>query len=125
MVQIGISIEPLADLVQQTPAALHTAPTATDLALFSQARLLCYCCWVHDAAQRTVESLFHYACSFSTTPEQVCFQWNARCGSCMQTFERLQAGEEFIPISVLNRWHESYLAKLARDPFFWRNTSSD
>jgi hypothetical protein len=70
-VQIGISVEPLSELVQQTPATLHNAPTTTDLTLFSQVSASIRAVRSLTMGQRTVESLFNYACSFSTSPEQV------------------------------------------------------
>eukprot|EP00053_Salpingoeca_punica_P028014 m.26643 g.26643 ORF g.26643 m.26643 type:complete len:199 (+) comp9962_c0_seq1:84-680(+) len=47
---VGISVEPLADLAQQTPVTQAAAPTASDLTLFTQ---------------RMLESLLNYASSFA------------------------------------------------------------
>eukprot|EP00039_Didymoeca_costata_P005132 m.78759 g.78759 ORF g.78759 m.78759 type:complete len:194 (-) comp12688_c0_seq1:1656-2237(-) len=53
--QIGISIEPKTDLMQQTPVAAAAAPTVSDFAVFSE---------------KMLESFFNFASSFSSPREQ-------------------------------------------------------
>eukprot|EP00042_Codosiga_hollandica_P030936 m.183458 g.183458 ORF g.183458 m.183458 type:complete len:208 (-) comp53499_c0_seq1:192-815(-) len=95
-IQIGVAIEPIESLAQQTPASTYTAPTLSDLALFSQ---------------KMVEHLYNFAASFTTS--------QAEAG------RQVAMGESFFPISALTRWHQTILQRLSYDPYFWRTLSSD
>lgn len=36
-----------------------------------------------------------------------------------------QVDTEWVPLGALQRWHEIYLAKLEKDPSFWRRLGSE
>eukprot|EP00730_Choanoeca_flexa_P018285 TRINITY_DN8883_c0_g2_i2.p1 TRINITY_DN8883_c0_g2~~TRINITY_DN8883_c0_g2_i2.p1 ORF type:complete len:201 (+),score=32.76 TRINITY_DN8883_c0_g2_i2:180-782(+) len=92
MAQIGVSIEPLADLMQQTEANHAKATSASDFAGF---------------ANYAVESLINFVGSFTVTQDEAMF--------------RAAQGEDgWVPIGCVNKWLESINAKLQHDPTFWR-----
>ena len=55
-------------------------------------------------AQKMVENFFNFAGSFASEREQAL----------------RQADQTWIPLGALQRWHENFVAKLQRDPNFWR-----
>eukprot|EP00045_Choanoeca_perplexa_P008336 m.77086 g.77086 ORF g.77086 m.77086 type:complete len:201 (-) comp14451_c0_seq1:1794-2396(-) len=92
MAQIGVSIEPLADLLQQTEANHATATTASDFAGF---------------AAFAVESLVNFVGSFTVRQDEAMM--------------RAAQGEDgWVPIGCVNKWLENTMSKLQHNPSFWR-----
>lgn len=91
--QLGIAIEPLTALVQQTPVTGVSAPTASTFAEFTEKMLLTF---------------YNYAASFSASKQSIC----SGLGSL---------SEEYVPMSTLNKWFQEFKAKLQRDPNFWKS----
>ena len=87
--QIGISLEPLAQLAQQTPVANAAPSTLNSFVQFTQTML---------------ENFVNYATSFSIAQAQMTPNPN----------------ENFVPMSVVQKWYSMFERKLASDPNFWK-----
>eukprot|EP01147_Barroeca_monosierra_P002486 gene2486-5416_t len=88
--QIGISIEPLAEIEQATAASKTRPSKESDMLQF---------------INFAVESLFNFVTSFATDSE---------------TIQQYGTKETWFPLSALHRWRERLEARLVHNPFFWR-----
>ncbi|PRP80618.1 hypothetical protein PROFUN_11561 [Planoprotostelium fungivorum] len=103
VVQLGISIEPLAQLEmqdQQKKASSRPAPAPTD-ALVAGGSLVLTPQEVVKFVQRTLKHMQEYVMSFSVRP----------AGAIVES----------IPTEVFVKWFQNYSAKLQKDPTFWKN----
>lgn len=91
LAQIGVSVEPLSQLAQQTPAPQAAAAQA--IPAFS------------EFSTKMAESLFNYTSSFSQTQAQM----------------TPQPEELFVPLSSLKKWYENFQRRLQHNPFFWKS----
>ncbi|GFO01343.1 protein hikeshi-like [Plakobranchus ocellatus] len=91
LAQIGISVEPLVQLAQQTPAPQAAAAQAVPA--FS------------EFSTKMAENLFNYASSFAQTQAQM----------------MPQPEELFVPLSTLKKWYENFQRRLQHNPFFWKS----
>ena len=90
MAQVGVSVEPLDQLAQQTPVSAAAVSTVDSFVQFTQ---------------KTLDSLYNFACSFSVTQAQM----------------TPSPGETFIPSSCILRWYENFQRRLAQNPTFWKS----
>jgi hypothetical protein len=89
MAQIGISIEPLAQLAQQTPVSNATPSNLNSFVQFTQ---------------KMLENFVNYATSFSITQAQM----------------TPNPSENFVPMSVVQKWYSTFERRLASDQNFWK-----
>ena len=89
--QIGISLEPLAQISEKTPATISEKPsTSTTFVEFTQ---------------KMLTNVFNYCSSFARK-------------QCEMTPE---PSESFVPMSSLQKWYETFQRRIAMDPNFWKN----
>ncbi|RUS77733.1 hypothetical protein EGW08_014492 [Elysia chlorotica] len=91
LAQIGVSVEPLVQLSQQTPAPQVAASQAVPT--------------FAEFSTKMAESLFNYASSFAQTQAQM----------------TPQPTEQFVPLSTLNKWYDNFQRRLQQNPFFWKS----
>lgn len=91
--QLGIAVEQLAELAQQTPITGVAAPKASTFVEFTEKMLLTF---------------YNYAASFSVSKQAI----SSSFGS---------SSEEYVPMSILNKWFQEFKTKLQRDPNFWKS----
>nr|XP_039255984.1 protein Hikeshi-like [Styela clava] len=92
--QLGIAVEPLTMLVQQTPVSGISAPKATTLMEFTQ---------------KMLQTFYNYASSFACSRETIS---NSLVGS---------PSDQFVPLNTLDKWFIEFQSKLQRDPNFWKS----
>eukprot|EP01134_Creolimax_fragrantissima_P003589 CFRG3589T1 len=89
--QLGVSVEPLSELAQQTPATTSNAlSNPTNLVVFTE---------------KILTSFMNYAMSFSYTPEQMA----------------QRPMEMYVPLAVVRQWFEKFQSKLHANPNFWKD----
>lgn len=93
---VGVSVEPLAEIVQKTPSADTTASTVHSFTEFSQ---------------KMLENFFNYAGSFAASPAQI----------AMQQQQMGSLNESFIPFSALQQWYVNFQRRLKSNPDFWKS----
>ena len=93
---VGISVEPLSELVQKTPSADTMASTVDSFTEF---------------CQKMLENFFNYAGSFATGPAQIVMQ-QQMAGS---------SNESYIPFSALQQWYLNFQRRLQSNPDFWKS----
>lgn len=86
---VGISVEPISQLAQQTPPQNTQASTIDSHTEFSQ---------------KMLENFFNFASSFAVMPGQ---------GPINMT-------ENYVPLSVVQRWYENFIRKMQANPNFWK-----
>ena len=91
MAQIGISLEPLAQLAQQTPAQGTTASGVDSFVAFSQTML---------------ENFMNYAASFTVSPAQIM---------------SAGPSDTYVPLSTLQKWYSNFERRLQHNPHFWKS----
>ncbi|KAK2141896.1 hypothetical protein LSH36_1023g02068 [Paralvinella palmiformis] len=89
--KMGISMEPLAQLAQMTPAA-NTSISKLDTFV--------------EFSTKTLENFFNYASSFALTPSQM---------------QPAHATQTFVPMNTLQNWFQIFQRRLQANPYFWRN----
>lgn len=97
--QIGISIEPLANVVQMVPAVETTASNLTSFAEFMN---------------KTVSNLFNYCSSFSRNTSEL-------AGNPFQTTNPATSNTQYVPLSTIQSWYENYTRRLSADQNFWKS----
>jgi len=91
--QIGISVEPLAQINEKTPATISERPsTSTTFVEFTQ---------------KMLNNVFNYCSSFARK-------------QCEMTPE---PNESFVPLSSLQKWYETFQRRMAMDQNFWKSLS--
>lgn len=89
--QLGISIDPLQDLIQQTPIpGSNSVPPAT----------------LTEFCQKMLQTFYNYSSSFA--------QSRADLAQSMSS-------EQYVPLATLDKWFLEFKAKLALDPNFWKS----
>ena len=89
---IGISVEPLEQIAQQTPASNTQASTVDSFTEFSQ---------------KMLQSFFNYASSFAVTP--------------MMSQMPINPMENYVPLNSVRNWYDSFLRRMQADPNYWKN----
>ena len=87
---VGISVEPLATIEAQTPAAQTEAVKVSTFMEFGQ---------------KMVENLFNFATSFAVSGGEM---------------NMSRSGETFVPFSCLQQWYSNFERRLQHDPNFWK-----
>ncbi|CAK8679810.1 unnamed protein product [Clavelina lepadiformis] len=96
--QLGISLEPLAELAQQVPVtSVNPSEQAATFEEFVNNMLM---------------SFYNYSTSFSKSLAEIASIASTMDGSVGQT--------QFLPLSVLENWQKLFQAKLSRDVNFWK-----
>ena len=90
---IGISVEPLHQIAQQTPASNTQASTVDSFTEFSQ---------------KMLQSFLNYSSSFAVTP-------------VMMSQMQLNPMENYVPLSSVQSWYDSFLRRMQADPNYWKN----
>lgn len=93
---VGVSVEPLAEIVQKTPSADTVASTVDTFTEFSQ---------------KMLENFFNYAASFAASPAQIAMQQQVVGG----------LNESYIPFSALQQWYMNFQRRLQSNPDFWKS----
>ena len=93
---VGVSVEPLLEIVQKTPSADTAASTVDSFTEFSQ---------------KMLENFFNYAGSFAASPAQIALQ--QQMGN--------QTNESYIPFSTLQQWYLNFQRRLRSNPDFWKS----
>ena len=88
--QIGISIEPAAELIQKTPVGNTEVSTLSSYVEFTQ---------------KMLTNVFNYCASFALTQAQMSPQPN----------------ENFVPLSALKKWYETFQRRMTMNPNFWKD----
>jgi len=89
--QIGISLEPQAQIGDKTPATISEKPsTSTTFVEFTQ---------------KMLTNVFNYCSSFARK-------------QCEMTPE---PNESFVPMSSLQKWYETFQRRMTMDPNFWKS----
>ncbi|BFZ16116.1 hypothetical protein BsWGS_19155 [Bradybaena similaris] len=91
LAQIGISVEPLDQLVQQVPATQVSAQAAVPTFV--------------EFCTKMLENFFNYASSFAVTQNQMV----------------PNPSETFVPLSTLKNWFENFQRRLQQNPYFWKS----
>ena len=86
---VGISVEPISQLAQQTAPQNTQASTIDSHTEFSQ---------------KMLENFFNFASSFAVVPGQV----------------PINMTENYVPLSVVQRWYENFMRKMQTNPNFWK-----
>lgn len=94
LAQVGISVEPLESVVQMVPA-LET--TASNIASFS------------SFINKTVNNIYNYCASFGRTKGQ------------LMNDMTVGPDTQFVPLSIIQSWFETYSRRLSNDQNFWRS----
>ena len=90
---IGISVEPLDQIAQQTPASNTQASTVDSFTEFSQ---------------KMLQSFFNYASSFAVTP-------------LMMSQMPINPMENYVPLNSVQNWYDSFVRRMQADPSYWKN----
>ncbi len=90
--QLGISMEPLAQLSCMMQSAAEDASASTIPAFV-------------EFSQKMVENLFNYTSSFAVPAHELMRRPN----------------ETFVPFSSLQTWYTNFERRLQANPYFWRN----
>lgn len=90
MAQIGIAIEPVAELSQKTPIQHTEASTVSSFVEFTQ---------------KMLSHVFNYCSSFAVSQSEMTPQPN----------------ENFVPMSSLKKWYETFQRRMTMDPNFWKD----
>lgn len=93
---VGVSVEPLAEIVQKTPSADTAASTVDSFTEFSQ---------------KMLENFFNYAASFAASTTQL----------AMQQPMAGRMSESYIPFSALQQWYTNFQRRLQSNPDFWKS----
>ena len=93
---VGVSVEPLAEIVQKTPSAGTAASTVDSFTEFSQ---------------KMLENFFNYAASFAASTTQLAMQQQMAGG----------LNESYIPFSALQQWYLNFQRRLQSNPDFWKS----
>jgi len=89
--QIGISLEPLAQIGDKTPATISEKPsTSTTFVEFTQ---------------KMLTNVFNYCSSFARKQSEMTPEPN----------------ELFVPMSSLQKWYETFQRRMTMDPNFWKS----
>lgn len=91
--QVGLSIETIEVMNQQMSILEASYPN-------QQSQFV-------DFSQKMLDSFVNFASSFAQTPDQ-----RAMMG--------LNVLEGFVPLSVLQNWHRTFIRRLTSNPFFWK-----
>ncbi|XP_076471444.1 protein Hikeshi-like [Babylonia areolata] len=91
LAQIGISVEPLDQLSQQTPVT--SCLSETSVAPFV------------EFSSKMLESFFNYASSFAVRQADMV----------------PNPAETFVPLSTLQKWFENFQRRLQQNPTFWKS----
>ena len=89
---IGISVEPLDQIAQQTPASNTQASTVDSFTEFTR---------------KMLENFLNYASSFAVTP-------------VMMSQMQLNPMENYVPLSSVQNWYDTFLRRLQADPNYWK-----
>lgn len=90
---IGISVEPLDQILQQTPASNTQASTIDSFTEFSQ---------------KMLRNFLNYASSFAVTP-------------MMMSQMPINPMESYVPINSVQNWYDTFLRRMQADPNYWKN----
>lgn len=91
--QIGISVEPMASIIQMTPDPTASVSTQDDFMQF---------------CAKTAENLFNFCASFSASLQQI-------------QSSLVSPNQQFVPLSKIQQWYESYSRRLEQNPNFWKS----
>lgn len=94
---LGISIEPLAQVADQSASVAAEASKLSDFQQF---------------AQRMLENFFNYASSFAVQIP-VPAPNGPQIGSAPSM-------ESIVPLKTVNQWYERFTRQFQADPYFWR-----
>lgn len=89
---IGISVEPLDQVLQQTPANNTQASTVDSFTEFSQ---------------KMLRNFLNYASSFAVTP-------------VMMSQMPINPMENYVPINSVQNWYDTFLRRMQADPNYWK-----
>lgn len=89
--QIGISVEPLTQLAQQTPDSATAAANTLPM--------------MEEFIQKMVQNFVNYASSFCIT----------------QADMTPNPSETYVPLSSLSKWFENFKRRLQQNPYFWKS----
>ena len=89
---LGISVEPLDQILQQTPAS-NTQPSTVDS--------------FTEFSHKMLENFFNYASSFAVTP-------------VMMSQMPINPMENYVPLNTVQNWYDNFLRRLQANPNFWR-----
>ncbi|XP_064603010.1 protein OPI10 homolog [Liolophura sinensis] len=89
--QIGISVEPLTQLAQQSPDSATAATNTLPM--------------MEEFIQKMVENFVNYASSFCIT----------------QADMTPNPSETYVPLSSLSKWFENFKRRLQQNPYFWKS----
>lgn len=109
--QIGVSIEPEANVVQCTPSTVccdwlryaKKTITASNQKRSSHQQQSAVSCM--QFGQKMLENFFNYASSFATTQSQM----------------QPNPSESFVPLSTLQNWYVNFERRLQQNPNFWKS----
>ncbi len=90
---LGISVEPLDQIIQQTPASNTQASTVDSFTEFSQ---------------KMLQSFLNYSSSFAVTP-------------LMMSQMPINPMDNYVPLNSVQNWYDLFLRRMQADPNYWKN----
>uniref|UniRef100_A0A9L0K6S2 Protein Hikeshi n=1 Tax=Equus asinus TaxID=9793 RepID=A0A9L0K6S2_EQUAS len=105
--QIGISVELLDSLAQQTPvgnAAVSSVDSFTQFGVSEQVMLGRLFLGEYKFTQKMLDNFYNFASSFAVSQAQM----------------TPSPSEMFIPANVVLKWYENFQRRLAQNPLFWK-----
>lgn len=97
--QLGISVEPIMNIMGQTPVQNAEPSNLPAFVEFSQ---------------KMVENLFNYTSSYAVNPTDLVNQYH--CNSAAA-----KPSETYVPFSSMKQWYTNFERRLQANPYFWKS----